>query len=212
EMRRRLDAIDAEPNGNERLRAMALRKVLRGHTYAERLEFIATHAGVPLPERTPERPLFVIATDKVEDARAAVVSLQHQTVDSWCLAVIGVDPEIDDDRVIATSRPELARIGTERDCTFLGWVDPAHWYGPSYLEDLLLDLRVADTDDGEHVDRFAAVANSGLAHRQDQGTAWSVQPNLALHRSLLRVTSWEELPWGLAADRIIGLSKGPGLA
>ena len=128
QMRRRLEQIEAHSNGNERMRAMALRKVLREHTYAERLSFVAQHAGVTLPRAEVERPLLIVphAPGRDEEAvRGLLASWTRQSWIDWVLAVLveddadaaAVEAAADDDRVVAVQSADgLAALARSRGC------------------------------------------------------------------------------------------------
>lgn len=219
QMRRRLEAVEAKENGDERLRTMALRKVLREHTYAERLEFIASRAGVPLPPPAVERPLMVVpgaAGRSAEAVGALVRRWRGQSWDDWVLAVEtgpGVGPEAlaaaaDDARVVAfDSAAELPALSRARGCTSVGVLDPADWHGPHYLEDLLLTLRWADVRACGHAEHYAA-DDDGAVRRREPGTAWTMRPALPLHRSLVCLDDRTD-PRVDPAAQITGVLEGP---
>ncbi|MEN3123669.1 glycosyltransferase [Janibacter sp. LM] len=211
EMRRRLDALETQPNGNERLRAMALRKVLREHTYAERLAFIAAHSGATLRSETIERPLLVLEPSNEFEERTVLEALTAQSHTDWRLLVLAGSTALDDPRVTYGDRASIAATGLVEGCTHLGWLDKDAWYGPHYLEDLILGLRFADVAACGHVERFIFDGGS-TARRDDAGTQWSMQPNLLLARSLMLVDDWDSLPWDLDLEDASELSHGPGLA
>lgn len=192
EMRRRLDTLDAEPNGNQRLRSMALRKVLSEHTYTERLEFIATKAGVDLDESSTARPLFVLDSTNADPLPVIEMMLEQSWTD-WQLAVVGPhDAELpEDQRVHEITRPEIATLGAEHGCTLLGVLDPRSWYGPHYVLDLVQALQFADVTACGHADRFAASTRTNGLHRVEAGSAWAAHDSLALQRSLIQVDSWD---------------------
>jgi len=199
QMRRRLERIEAHSNGNERMRAMALRKVLREHTYAERLSFVAQHAGVTLPPAEVERPLLIVphAPGRDEEAvRGLLASWTRQSWTDWVLAVLveddadaaAVEAAADDDRVVAVQSADgLAALARSRGCTALGTLEPQDWYGPHYLEDLVLTLRWADVDAVGHREHYAVPEGGGAPVRREPRTAWTPCDGLPLHRSLVRL-------------------------
>lgn len=213
EMTSRLAAVEREPNGIERLRAMALRKVLREHTYSERLSFIAEKAGVSLPPASGERPALVLAPAEDEKIAQTVAALLRQ---SWSdLRIYCQKTEL------STSDPRVRQYETTLDafedaardgCTHLGFIDPADWHGEHYLEDLVLAHRFADVAAVGHGAGFVQT-ESGLSS-ESSATAgpWNMSPSLALSRSLLKVEAWGRLPWDLEAGTAHAGSMGPGLA
>lgn len=210
EMRRRLQGIEARANGNERLRAMALRKVLREHTYAERLEYIAQAAGVAMPDGEVERPLLAVKADRGGDLDALVRRLSDQSWSDWVLAVVGgdVDALPEDPRIVAVDGvDQLPDVGAERDCTFFGVLDVRDWHGPHYLEDLLLTFRWADVEVCGHVERFEAAADGNVV-RRDEGAAWSVAEAIPMDRGLRRIGDWGTLVLDLERDGAVPVLAG----
>ena len=205
QMRRRLEAIEAQPNGNERLRAVALRKVLREHTYTERLEFVASRSGVTLPDAAVERPLMVVPSTLGRDAAAVVELVRRwagQTWNDWVLAVQGkveefapMPLELQDPRVVLFDElADLDGLARTRGCTLAGMLDPNDWYGPHYLEDMVLTLRWADVKTCGHVEHYAVDSVDGSLERRELGTAWRLQDKILPCRSLSR------LDWAQVAD------------
>ncbi|MCV7512040.1 glycosyltransferase [Micrococcus luteus] len=221
ELRRRVEALEAEPNGVERLRAMALRKVLREHTYAERLEFVASRSGVAMPAAAVERPLLVLPASAGHDpsaVRALVTDWRAQSWTDWVLAVVAADEadlgeSVADPRVVTVDGPDaLDALARARGCTSVGTLDPGDWYGPHYLEDLVLALRWADVEAAGHDEHIAVV--DGVVQRRRAGTAWTLSEDLRPARSLVRLSGDVTAAPGdvtrlLAQDVVPGLAVGP---
>lgn len=215
EMHRRLEAVDAQPNGAERLRWEGVRKVMSEHTYAHRLEFIAQTSGLRLPEGPSVRPLLTLRARDRSEIMSSISMLQSQTHEDWVLLVDGADQEwVEqvDDRIVHSTTADLRQLAQQRDCTHLGALEPGSYYAPEYLADLVLTLRWARCQAAGHSEAFE-LAPSGAVVRTNVGTAHSWRTDLALGRSLLLVESWDHLPWELTdLGGCVPTAAGPGLS
>lgn len=211
---RALDAVDALPNGPERLRAQGMRKVFAEHTYSARLEFIAEQCGIVMPD-APRETVAIIAA--VADARQVTETLAlavSQRWPDWHLILHGPGSvtEVGDARVHHTRSLDGA-IERARDvgATFVARWNARDWYGPHYLADLVSALRWANTSAAGHQERWVAV--DGVLERCQEGSAWTTQP-LVLHRALVRIEAFdstqEEIE-GLAVAPIEHCEAGRGL-
>lgn len=193
EVERRLSDLHAHPRGQERLAVMAWRRVMREHTYAHRVEEVAEHLNVPLRPPLVERPLLVLSAGGGDgmDIGCVVSQLVAQSHQDWRLAVIGDEGAYDDPRVARHTSWNEARAWAEaQGATHYGVVDAAGYYGPHYLEDLLLTLRWADVTAagfGEHAEATA----DGIVTR-DAGIRWELA-TLDTTRALVQVGAWDDV-------------------
>lgn len=214
EMCRRLERIDAHPYGRERLRAMALRKVLREHTYADRLAFIAEEAGIALGHRDLETVGLIAVLRNEADAARAHQVVAAQTYPNLHLVLLDQRPDLQtsgNDEHVTSFDAALERIRT-MGITLIGAIDTRNYYGPNYVLDLVQSLRWADVPAAGHYERFALDAEKAIAAaRLNEGTAFTAQPELALTRSLVRSDAFADWIAGCPATPGID-ATGPGLA
>jgi glycosyltransferase involved in cell wall biosynthesis len=214
EMRRRLERIDAQPCGRERLRAMALRKVLQEHTYADRLAFIAEEAGIDLEQRALEKVGLVAVLRNESDAARAQQIVATQTYPNVHLVLLDQRPDLEPAGDGEHVTPFDTAVETVRSagCTLIGVVDPRNFYGPDYILDLVHTLRWADVPAAGHHERFAHLPGHAVAaSRLEEGTAFTAQPELALPRSLVRSEVFAD--WAAGSSAAPGIdATGPGLA
>lgn len=208
EFSRSIARLKAEPNGPERLRVMALRKVMREHTYSERLAFIASAVGINLHNQMPDSPLIVAHCHGAREVELCLRSLHRQEHANWHAAIISdAGVTVDDPRVMVTTTLEDAMAwGRNLSPSHVGQFDPRSWYGPHYLHDILSTLRWAAVDAAGLREHYAWT-ESGLMRRQPE-TAWRRASSLDITRSLRRLSTWDE------AAELVTLDAGPvdGLA
>lgn len=214
EIRRRLDAVEQEANGNCRLREMALRKVLSEHTYAHRLEFIASSVGIGPAESRPELVALVAMPENPQHLQAVIDSVQRQRHSDVVCILIGAEDDYQrDERFIAvTDSAAAARVLSDLGAEFVGALDPSDHYGANYVMDLVSHLRWADVAAVGHSEHFSVNdADEGELVVKNEGTAYSTQDALELTRSLVRLSHKDcwvsaDLP-SFTID-----AKGPGFA
>lgn len=216
ELQRRLQCLAAEPRGEERLRAMALRKILSEHTYRDRLDFVASACGVVLPTATSESVALIAAPQSAQATEALIKTVQSQTHGD--IVCILIDPALDlpgGKRFVAADSLENARMIVDHlDVNFIGVLDPADYYGPNYVLDLVFHHRWADVPAVGHADFFSDENDTDLAPRRcGEGAGYSMQEDLDLSRSLVRTDRMNE--WGINLDTLndlhcrgIGFSLG----
>lgn len=205
---RRLAWLDEQPNGGQRLRTMALRKVMAEHTYAERTSFIARQLGL-VPSHEPERCVFLLArVDDSQQARQAVENAQRQTHQQWRLALVGGGQRVNDPRVRNLASVDAA-LAWARDegCTHGAGLDPEDWYGPHHLADLLQVLQWADVD-CVGLDEHWELAD-GQLHRVREGHSWQMTTGLHPDRSMVAGDAWQQIAdqggwWGALDGLAVG--------
>ncbi|MDR7233169.1 glycosyltransferase [Agrococcus sp. BE272] len=196
EVDRRMRALQSEPDGLRRLREQGLRKVLRDHTYAERLEYIVEKCGLPLGPASSIMPAILVDVADAGSMRTIADSAAAQTLTRWCMVVWGdgasaapaSDPRIHRARDAEHARLVAAGLGA----THAGGWSADDWYGPDYLHDLVTALRWADVRAVGHGERWAAV--EGRPERRDAGTAWTLRHRIAFHRGLVELEGLASLP------------------
>lgn len=188
EMRELLARLVADPARTDRLRALGVRKVLREHTYAHRLDHVvATVSGRVFAPRRPALTV-VVAGGSADSVRNRVALARRQRDVDVAVVVVPGTPEaarwaaaegfavVAEDRLAALSLAELAQPGTEA----LAVLHPDDWYDDHYLRDLADAWGYSDAGAVGKVRRFrleatgavvevgadAHVATTGLALRR----------------------------------------------
>lgn len=143
-----LQSIHAIPDGERKIRAQALRKVLREHTYQDRFEFILQCVGKPISNA---EPILGIATvvennDELDDVLS---DISKQGIQPKKITVIsdGIESKHSDSRITFTTKSAAAKLSLAELCegvTHLAFFHPADQYGPNYLEDLALTFKYVD--------------------------------------------------------------------
>ncbi|MGD7003624.1 glycosyltransferase [Corynebacterium halotolerans] len=187
-LRTRMAWVMSQPNGSERLRSMGLRKVLAEHTYAKRLEEIATRAGVDLSPRSAGHVLLVSYVSCQQKAMKLARLMKAQSHQAWELWFVGTHLDYDgfiDPRIhVVESGAQLSSIEVA-GFRFLGYLDEQDWYGEEYLTDLLRVFEWADVDAVGHSERY--VSNGQQVERVGHKTAWTHQSDMCLTRSLVKL-------------------------
>lgn len=194
QLKDRLTWISSQPNGLERIRNMAIRKVFNEHTYAKRLEEIAIRAGIKLPPASVDKVLLICPLSTERHALNIVKLLQAQQHSEWELVFIGgsINLNIADDRRIhfLATLDDLKNFD-RGSFTHFGCLHPNDWYGPNYLWDILTVFQWAEVECVGHAERFS-FSDEGLVKVQ-AGTAWTYQTDLNLSRSVRRFRENEQV-------------------
>ncbi|BDZ42874.1 hypothetical protein GCM10025865_21730 [Paraoerskovia sediminicola] len=139
----------------DRYKAAALRKVLREHTYADRLRYILSRvSGVPLPRRVPQITVVIEVADPAVVERAASLVGSQQGVDVALVLACHADVDIDVASFPALVGARVVRLGPGAGdepalvdgSSGLAVMRAGDWYGPHYLEGLALAWRYAPDD------------------------------------------------------------------
>ncbi|GAB2475037.1 hypothetical protein GCM10027030_06660 [Luteococcus sediminum] len=204
----RLAWLEAQPNGVQRLRTMALRKVMREHTYAERTDFIARQLGL-LPDVDDVPDVFLLATvEDGEQARVVLETVQGQDHARWLLALVGDCDQPEDPRVrVFASVPAALDWAGVEGCTHAAGVNAADWYGPHHLSDLGQALGWAEVDCAGLDEHWEFT--DGQLRLQREGHSWQMSSTLVLHRGMITGAAWqavvEQRSW---PDEMAGLAVG----
>lgn len=145
---KRIKAIDEDESHSRKLKLAALRKIMREHTYQDRLAYVVSKAkGVMTPDLLPHVAVVGYAKD-MDQLNALQASFQRQSYQNKKLFVVvpsGFDagvPEREDTQFIAASMLQ--------DQTVAQWLEGWSWiaamvvndyYGKNYLQDLILATR-----------------------------------------------------------------------
>ncbi|MGO1544814.1 MAG: glycosyltransferase family protein [Gulosibacter sp.] len=199
EVNRRISEIRALPNGSERLRALALRKVVRQHTYTQRLEEIARRVNLPLVPNTVPSIAIIANVSSVNAASYLVNLAERQTVMNWRLYLLCEQGDTQAYRQFSSERVSisydqiLVRESIARDGhTHLACWEQDSWYGDEYLLDLLDALRWADVSAVGHAEHFKY--ENGFVSRVNPGKSWTYQRDIPLARGMLKVDNLEISP------------------
>lgn len=222
EIKRRLLPLMDDPSLYRKMRLLALRHVLDRHTYKHRLEYIREKIWDISPAGKPK--VAVIATPKSpEEAAICVENFRKQDYPAKTLWLIGDNAAVEPAEDIHwASNAGDCRMELEKDKpALIGFMDPAHFYGPAYLTDLALGLSWC----GEPIYGKAARFIFGGEGVQllGNGSQYRISDDLPIWASLVQASRWEDfwqaiqsgasvLGAGMAFDEFNFIENGANLS
>lgn len=149
---RQLESLSQIPEGLERVRAQALRKVLREHTYQDRFAFICEKAGLHPGYVEPSVTAISFVKEQTEIDRVIATVREQSTVPDDMVFVVesmGIWKAAGKTKLLTHDEAktmELSKLAEGRENHYVAVIDPSHSYGSRYLEDLLLATKYSSTD------------------------------------------------------------------
>lgn len=218
EMVRHLEAIAGDDVRSAKLRLAALRKVLREHTYEQRLAYVFSKvSGKPPVVRQPKIAVLAFAADQAQlDALAE--NFARQAYSSSSLQVIlaeGFAPSSPVDERIRLM-PHHAADGVTiaalaKDADFVAGMVAQDYYGPNYL----LDIALATTySTAAVIGKYAHYVADCTLSLIAAGTAYRSAHQFALRSAVVRlalVAQDSAALWASALESAV-LETGNGLA
>lgn len=226
EIERRLLPLLQDKLRYRKLRLRALRHVLSRHTYRRRLEYIREKIWNLPP--TPEPHVCLIAP--AANAAEADILIEHflrqdyARKELWLVGPVAdhpsceMSPEIHIVPDMAACREALTNVKPD----FLCLLKPEHWYGPSYLTDMLLTTEYSPADIFGKTARY--VATGGNITLLEDGQQYRETDRAPLWASVCRASS-SDLFWnaleagqkeiignGFAIDEFNFIEEGARLA
>lgn len=196
-----MQELASDPLRADRLRLAALRKVMREHTYTDRLEYIVSRVtGREFSTYTPRVTVLAAPTTEAELASVLESAARQRGVVVDLVLVGG--PQVPGaslpghvavtrlDSASASRVGQLARPGS----VAVGFFDPEDWYGEHYLLDAALTWRYAPTLEAAGKQRHFALAEGSLV--DVPGRTYVPVDSLDVRRSLVAPSSKLELPTG----------------
>lgn len=182
-----LRELQADPDRTDRMRAIALRKVLREHTYGERLRYLlALCSGTAYEPSTPTVTVLAVARsiDDLERHRATVAQQCHVRVE---VRVLTASEDVAEAaRALSWSVVDEPG-GTLADLLPAGGLvsvlHPDDWYGASYLEDLASAWQYVEGGAVGKAARFAL--DGGAPILVTDGDEYHLTTGLNVRRSML---------------------------
>lgn len=167
EIVRRMKDVISDESHSRRLRLAGLRKVMREHTYGDRLAYIASKA-LGRSAATHSTSIAVVAlAQSLAELESLVSHYQRQVYTNttlqiilsgeWSQGITDPEPRIRLLNEAAASNLTMADIGSEAD--FVAFMVPEDYYGPYYLLDIALATRYSS----------ANVIGKGAQHLYVQG-------------------------------------------
>lgn len=152
-LERRLRPMVDEPGSLRRLRLLGLRKVLTEHTYARRVQYLASRVLGVSPSVPSPRIVAVARVDDERDVSAVLASYRRQRHAERRLVLVVADGFIvreppDDSSVEVMREIDAAAVRPGRDFPhhYIARLHPRDYYGPHYLSDLALATQYSDAD------------------------------------------------------------------
>ncbi|AGS35379.1 hypothetical protein B841_09530 [Corynebacterium maris DSM 45190] len=194
-LRERLTEIEQTPNGTDRLRQLGVRKVFREHTYRHRLKEILHRAGVTSPRADDDAVLLIGFVDELAQALNVTESVHKQTHDNIDLLLISRASEVLSSAsqwsYVASDVEEAKTMMRNRSFQYIGFIDPHSWYGPEYVRDMLDVFTWAKVSRVGHAERYRWSGEEMV--RENQGTSWTIQPQVPFKFSLMAADADEFL-------------------
>lgn len=173
----------------EKLRLLALRKVLSEHLYEDRLDEIAqTVLGRGTKRELPSVCVYSCVAGQ-EEADRILRMFQSQKYADRNLILICGKPIAAADAVQVISPEEWEHWNVRECCKadFLACFSPRDWYGENYLLDMVLATRYGSFDVIGKAEYFLNL--DGKAQRCGRGKAYRAGEAMTARRSMIRVKS-----------------------
>lgn len=183
------------------LRLAGLRKVMREHTYADRIRFITSTIAGTAYETWKPKVSVVAATASSAEADAALAAAERQQGVVVHLTLVGIGPSRAAAPHVALS--VTASPGAEPltgadlvDTTAVAFFHHDDWYGPNYLLDLAITWRYADP---------TAAGKACFARREDDratlvpGGRYTYVSTLAVRRAAIAPSQLSTIEWDALA-------------
>src|SRR5699024_7686313 len=195
ELLRRLRELENIPNGENRIRAMALRKVLNEHTYRSRLEFIAEICGLPISSAETESVAMISFPKTGDEFRYLTNLVNDQShLNLVCIVVGGDYDQPPGNRYYTADNVEDALgVVDNLGADFVGVFDLEDYYGPDYVHDLVLNHRWVDACSVGHAEYFQADDSvSASVSLEGEGRSYTPQGGLLFKSSIARTCRLDE--------------------
>lgn len=185
ELKEALERYCTTPEEADKLRLLALRKVLLEHLYEDRLDYVVQKIfGRSLKRPLPGICVYARVRSREEAARVTGM-FRKQTHQSKQLVLVGEDlaPE-EHNGVIVITPAQIAsrRLGEISQADFAACFAPSDWYGENYLLDLALSQRYG-TFDAVGKGEYLSAAGGGV-QRRGQGLAYRPAEVLSACRAM----------------------------
>ncbi|QUY62748.1 FkbM family methyltransferase [Gulosibacter molinativorax] len=147
----RLRRLESTPDGTARMRSAALRQVLREHTYADRVETICKAVGLDYVSEVHSMAVIILESS-ADDNAAVLETIKGQSIKPdaiYSLKQLQGDNDQDENiQTISLELPEaISQLGKILEAhSHLAFFHEADYYGPHFLEDLILTWRYANVD------------------------------------------------------------------
>lgn len=199
EMRDLLARLSSDRVRTDRLRALGVRKVLREHTYAHRLDYLVASVTGRQFELVRPRVTVVIEGEDLAAVKRRVAAARAQVDVEVAVHIVTDSQEVSkwaaSEGLAATAGEDLAALrladlmapGTDGIAAFAA----SDWYGNHYLRDLADAWTYCDSDVVGKDHRFKATA-AGIV--EEAGNAYGAVTRLQLRRGLVAAGAAQRLP------------------
>lgn len=190
EIKRRLLPLLDDPSLYRKMRLLALRHVLKQHTYKHRLEYIREKVW-DIPPMAKPKTAIVAMPKNSEETAICVASFRKQDYPAKSLWLIGenIDVEPEED-IHCAPNIKACILEMEKDQPdLIGFMDAAHFYGAAYLTDLALGLTWCGEQAFGKAARF--VAGDDGAQLRGDGSQYRLCETLPIGASLVRPARWD---------------------
>lgn len=196
----KLKAVLSDENYHQKLRLLALRKVIQEHTYKERLEYLYHKIfGISPVVSSPKIAVFAIVKTP-EDVKRARFSFDRQTYPDKQLFIFAEqDEEICADGAETIYPLQQFHTALSGGFDFYAGFFPNNYYGKNYLLDMVLATRYVDVSVIGKSDHYKS--NNGVIEHHEELGSYRFLDRMRLDRAmfephLLKILS----PERIAAD------------
>ena len=200
-LRKAFDRYCADRNSSDKLRLLALRKVLREHLCEDRMDYVVQKAmGCSLKRKLPEIMVCAWVVDQ-EQAQRVLKMFQTQSYENKHLLLIGNVSGIKGEQVSVIAPTDFDNLELKHG-DFWTCFSPNDWYGENYLYDMALTTRYGSFDVIGKGEYFAAQEDGNPA-RMEEGVAYHCTVPLTLRRCMVSTVLLDgEKGYSLTADQI----------
>lgn len=185
-LRKSLAQYCADRDSTDKLRLLALRKVLREHLCEDRMDYVVQKAwGCSLKRKLPEIVVYA-RVENQEQAQRILKMFRQQSYEKKRLLLVGNVSDVREDCVSVHTSAEFDQLLlTQGD--FYACFSPEDWYGENYLLDMALATRYGSFDVIGKGEYFAAQKDQTPV-RQADGTAYHTAVPMAGRRCMVSKT------------------------
>ena len=187
----------------DKLRLLALRKVLREHLCEDRLDEVVRRVyGKSLKKPLPSICVLARVDSQAQADRAAEL-FRRQTYGEKRLVLVSSQPIRAPQGAALFSREAFDPMPVSQWLReeFLACFDPGDWYGPHYLEDLALTIRYGAFRGIGKAEYF--LASGSQVRREGEGLAYRPAPSLCARRAMVHAELLRDCTGsGVTAQRV----------
>ncbi len=182
-----LESYCTDEETADKYRLAGLRKVLSGHLYEDRLDFIVQKVfGKSIRRPLPKIAMVARYTGE-EDLISLRKSFMRQQYDAKILYLIGDSRREDEENIVYLTAEDARKrlCSNEQSIEYFACISAADYYGANYLLDLALSLRYGDYEVIGKTNYYSCKNSEFI--RKSSGKNYAVADRLEAKRSIVSV-------------------------